>query len=123
MLFPPKADDNDIMKKNIALKVVLSIITLGIYTVFWVKSISEDISKLDDKEVNSSLETAMFFIVPFYAVYWLYIKGKKIANLANDTDMSILYAVQGLFLLCFFSLALMQNQLHIAVGLSKDNQK
>jgi|GEM_PF-6864556 len=120
-MLPPISDGKHILKKNIVLSIALSIITLGVYTVFWVKSISEDIAKLETEKVNSSLETAMFFIVPFYAVYWLYTKGKKIAKIANDADMSILYAVQGLFLLCFFSLALMQNQLHMAVGLSKDN--
>ena len=119
VLLPPQAKDKDIIKRDIVLNVILSVITLGVYAAFWVKSISEDIAKIESTEVNSSLETALFFIIPFFALYWLYEKGKKAARLANDADMSVLYVVQGVFLLCFFSLALIQNQIHKAVGLSE----
>ena len=118
-LFPPKTSGKDIIKKNIALSVILSVITLGVYAVFWVKSITDDIAKLEKTEINSFLETAMFFIVPFFAVYWLYENGKKMAKLADDADFSIVYSIQGLFMLCLFALALIQNQIHKAIGLSK----
>ncbi len=116
---PPKTNDKDVIKKNIALSIALSVITLGVYTVFWVKAVTEDVAKLEGTEVNSSLEATMFFIVPLYAVYWLYEKGKKMAKLADDADMSVIYAVQGFFMLCFFALALIQNQIHKAVGLAE----
>ena len=119
VMLPAQKNDKDIIKKNIALSIVLSVFTLGVYSVFWVKSITEDVAKLENAEVNSSLETAMFFIIPFFAIYWLFDKGKKMTDLADDADMSVLYAVQGFFLLCFFSLALIQNQIHKAVGLAK----
>lgn len=119
VLHSKKAKGKDIIKKNLVLSVVLSIITLDIYSVFWVKSLSEDIAKLEGKEVNSSLETALFFTVPFYFLFWLYKKGKKLAVLADDADMSVLYVVQGVFCLGLFALALMQNQMHMAVGLKE----
>ncbi|MEX1378313.1 MAG: DUF4234 domain-containing protein [Eubacteriales bacterium] len=121
-IMPPETKDKDIIKKNIALNIILSVVTLGVFAVFWVRSISDDIAKLEGKTVNSCREAAMFFVVPFYAIFWLYTKGKKTAKLSGDADMSVLYAVHGLFLLCFFSLALMQHQLHVATGLSKPQE-
>lgn len=119
LYFPQEDKKKDIIKKNIALSIVLSIFTLGIYAVYWVKTITEDIAKLEGNEVNSSQETAMFFVVPFYALYWLYDKGKRASKLADDANMSIIYVIQGVFMLCFFSLGLIQNQLHIATGLKE----
>jgi len=119
LYFPHEADKKDIIKKKIGLSVILSIVTLGIYAVYWVKIITEDIAKLEGSEVNSSQEAAMFFVVPFYALYWLYDKGRRTSKLADDANMSIIYVVQGVFMLCFFALALMQNQLHIAAGIKE----
>ena len=116
---PKKLDNKDIIKKNIALAIFVSIITLGIYAVIWVKSISDDISKLENKESNSSLETALFFTIPFYCLFWFYKEGKKLSVLADDADMSWLYVGQGFFLLGLFSLGLMQGQLHRAIGLHR----
>ena len=119
IFYAPKAKDRDIIKKNIPLSVVLSVITLGVYAVFWVRSITDDIAKLEGGEVNSSFETALFFIIPFYAIFWLYKTGQKSAKLAKDADMSKLFIVHAIFLLCFFSLALIQHQIHMAVGLEE----
>lgn len=119
MYFPQESTKKDIIKKRIWLSVLLSVFTLGIYTVYWVKTITEDIAKLEGSEVNSSVETAMFFIVPLYALYWLYTKGKKTSRLAGDANMGAIYVVQGVFMLCFFAMALMQNQLHIATGIKE----
>jgi len=115
-----EAKNKDIIKRNIPLSVVLSVITLGIYAIFWIKSISEDIAKLEGEKTNSYLETALFFTVPFYCMYWYYTKGRKIAKLADDADMSILFSIQGLFCIGVFAFALIQTQIHKAIGLSKE---
>ena len=63
-------------KRRIGASIFLSLITLGIYAVFWEYSLIRDIKALTGDKSGCAKELLLFIFVPFYACYWFRSRGK-----------------------------------------------
>lgn len=97
-------------KRNIFLMVLLTIITLGIYGIYWTCSFQNQLKKATGLGFTG---VGHFFMLVFtfgiYSIYWQYAAGKRLAALGLENH-GVLY-----LLLCFVGLNFlnpyfMQNQ-------------
>ena len=96
--------------RGIGMMILLSIITLGIYTIYWQCSFQ---GQLKEKTGDGFGPVAHFFmcIITFgiYTIYWNFAAGKRLAKL-NAGDNSILYLVLTLVGFGWINMFLMQNE-------------
>ena len=100
-------------KKNLIYCIILSIITLGIYTVFWTVDIMFQTDKCFKDRKTSVLWKLLYTIITcgFYSVYWVYRIGKEMANKSKYiTDKASIYAV-----LVFFGII---NELSVIIAIN-----
>lgn len=107
-------------KRNIALCIVLSIITCGIYGIYWFICVTNDTNTIAG-DVNGTSGGVAFLLslitCNIYGLYWAYKQGDKIDFAKQQrgvpsSNSGILYLI-----LCFFGLgiiayALMQDELN-----------
>lgn len=108
-------------QRNIALCIVLSIITCGIYGIYWMIVLTDNTTFASQKKVYSTSGGVAFLLTlitcGIYGFYWDYQMGKSISQAQQDagiasSDNSILYIVLRLFGLSIVSYALMQSDLN-----------
>lgn len=108
-------------ERNIALCIFLSIITFGIYGIYWFIVMTDDVVRVSNgKEYKTSGGTAFLFTLitcGIYGIYWYYQMGKSIYSAQvdkglNATDNSVLYLVLGIFGFGIISDCLIQNELN-----------
>ena len=88
-------------KRNVALSVIFSIITCGVYAVFWLFEIDKETKALVKKtDGTSSCKVVFFSIITFgiYSIYWAYKTGKLQtsaygASANNKQNLHITYLV------------------------------
>ena len=90
-------------KKDIVTCILLSIITLGIYTIFWTVDLMFQTDKCFKERKTSVLLKIVYTIITggLYAIYWVYRIGKEMAAKSKYiVDKASIYAV-----LIFFAIA------------------
>ena len=107
-----------IRHKDIFAVLVLTVITCGIYFLFWLYDTSEQLrNHLDDQSVNPGLDLLLSMICFPYTIYWFY-KTSKLINRAelyaglppnNDTILLVLLDFVGFGII---SQLMIQNQLN-----------
>ena len=97
-------------QRGIGMMILLSIITLGIYTIYWQCSFQGQL-KEKTGEGFGPIGHFLMCIVTFgiYSIYWSYAAGKRLAKL-NAGDNSILYLVLTLVGFGWINMFLMQNE-------------
>ena len=118
-------------ERNIAVAIILSIITCGIYGIYWfimINNETKDASK-DASMPSGGLAFLLILITcGIYGYYWAYQMGKHLEKAQsnsglNATDNSILYLILQLFGLGIINWAIMQNDLNeIARAKTGDSQ-
>ena len=81
-----------IKERNIVAVYLLSIITFGIYAIYWEVKTKEEINSL-----GADIPTAWLLIVPIANIYWLYKYAEGYSNFVKKDNNSILW-----FLLFWF---------------------
>lgn len=108
-------------ERNIALCIVLSIITCGIYGIYWLIVLTDDAVFANKGKVYSTSGGIAFLLTivtcGIYGFYWDYQMGKAISEAQKDanipsSDNSVLYIILRIFGLSIVSYALMQNDLN-----------
>lgn len=104
-------------EKNIAVCIILAIVTCSIYMWFWMYNMIKKIRMLANDTSDMVGEYLLLMLVPYYNVYWVYTRGKKISEEAarrgiQITDNSVLYLILNLLGLQIVSYAMMQNDLN-----------
>ena len=104
----------NIEKRNIATCVVLSLVTCGIYQIFWVIKVAKEAVSVKDPQDNALAEILLMLFLPFVGCY---LAEKKFYEGATNmgvqvADNSVLYLVLGLFGLGIVNVALIQNDLN-----------
>ena len=67
--------------RNLALCGLLSVVTLGIYDIYWLAKLTDETNTLlEDEEESSGLKTLFLTIITFgvYLFFWAYKEGEKI---------------------------------------------
>ena len=104
-------------EKNIAVCIILAIVTCSIYMWFWMYSMVKKIRMLANDTSDMVGEYLLLMLVPYYNVYWVYTRGKKISKEAarrgiQIADNSVLYLILNLLGLSIVSYAMIQNDLN-----------
>ena len=77
-------------KRNIALCVILTIVTLGIYGLYWFVQITNDVNKLANPEKKTSGGAALLLTIitcNIYGFYWAYKMGGLLDKAQTDRGM------------------------------------
>lgn len=109
-----------INRRDIAIAIILSIITCGIYGIYWFIVITDDTKKVsEDNNFPSGGVCFLLTIVTcgIYGIYWAYKIGELIKHTQEKKklpvdDYPILYLILQLFGLSIINYALMQNSLN-----------
>lgn len=106
--------------RDIAIAIILSIVTCGIYGIFWIISLTNDANKVADRPTDTSGGMVILLTIitcGIYGIYWNYKMGQKIYEAGQRynksiSDNSVLYLVLSLFGLAIVNYALMQSDLN-----------
>lgn len=109
-----------IQERSIVLQIVLTIITCGIYGIFWFITLTDDTARAAEDPSFSGGKAFLFTIITcgIYGFYWYYKMGKtlQMANQKagiNAGDNSVLYLILGIFGLGLVNYCIMQNELNV----------
>lgn len=109
-----------IQKRDIAMAIVLSIITCGIYGIYWFVTITDDVkTAAHDNDFQSGGTAVLLTIITcgIYGIYWAYKMGELVKKAQEENDMpvkdnAILYLILEIFGLGIVNFALIQNELN-----------
>lgn len=106
-------------QRNIVVCILLSIITCGLYSLYWFICLSDDANAATGEMGTSGVMALVFSLITcgIYGLYWMYRQGEKIDNAKARRGMSggssgILYLVLAIFGFSIISYAIMQNELN-----------
>lgn len=110
-----------IQERNIVMCIVLSIVTCGIYGIYWFICMVNDVNAV--AETPNDTSGAMVFILgivtcSIYLLYWFFKAGEKIQTaeekrgIAGAQNQGLIYLILTLFGLGIVSYALIQNELN-----------
>ena len=103
-----------ISKRKIVIAILLYVFTLGIYGAYWKYRLVKNIRSLKKDDSDCTGEMLCLLLVPFYAYYWWYSRGKTIRNAFAENGVSargnpVVYLLFSILGLDFVSLAIMQS--------------
>lgn len=108
-------------ERNIATSIILTLVTCGIYGIYWFVVLTDDIRLASGDESAPSGGIAFLLTIVtcgIYGIYWAYRMGKALVlakqkNNLNAEDNSVLYLILQVLGLGIINYALMQNELNI----------
>lgn len=110
-----------IEERNIGLCIVLTIITIGIYGLYWLYMVVEDVNTLlETPNATSGGMVVLLSIVTcsIYLIYWMYITGQALDNYivtkegGQHGSRGVLYMVLAIVGFSIIDWALLQNELN-----------
>ena len=109
-----------IKKRSIGICILLSIITLGIYGIYWFVMLHNEvkIAANDDGKPTAGVAFLLTLVTcGIYGYYWNYKQGEKLDKAYADRGMAtssraVVYLVLSIFGLSIISYALMQDSLN-----------
>ena len=109
-----------IAKRSIATAIILSIVTCGIYSIYWMIKLNDEINELaGDTQATSGGMVFLLSLVTcgIYGLYWMYKLG-EMCDVIKQTSSStgIIYLVLSLFGFGIVSYCLMQDTINKAVA-------
>ena len=108
-----KANTDGIKTRSIVTAIILSLVTCGIYSIFWFVSLTNEMNKASGRENDTNGGTAFLLSLVtcgIYSYFWAYKMGEKRDIVANEKGSSnILYLI-----LTFFGLGI------VVYGLAQD---
>ena len=97
-------------KRSIASCIILSLVTCGIYSIFWWINLHNDFAKANNENANGGMVVLLSIVTcGIYALVWTYQMGKNIEK-AGGKNEGVLYLILTLFGLGIIAFALMQSQ-------------
>jgi hypothetical protein len=109
----------ELQQKNIALYVVLSIVTCGIFGLYWYYTIATDIYNTNNNISTTPIVTLLLNIVTgsIYGVYVYYKWGQALKETCDEKgipgeDRAVLYLVLSIFGLGIINMALIQSDIN-----------
>lgn len=108
------------MKRSIGTCIVLSIITCGIYAIYWFIKLTDEMNAASGQNDSSGGVAFLLNLVTcgIYGIYWGYKMGQKVQTAKSsrgavaDQNTPVIYLVLNIFGLQIVTLALIQNELN-----------
>lgn len=108
-----------IKERDIAVCVILTIVTCGIYGIYWFICLNNDVNTVSNTFGTSGGVAFLLSIITcnIYGVYWAYKQGEKIDAAKKNRGLAygnngVLYLILWLFSFGIVACALMQNELN-----------
>lgn len=109
-----------IERRNIAVCIVLTLVTCGIYGIYWIVCLTNDVNTVSgDVNGTSGGMVVLLTIVTcgIYGIYWAYKQGEKLEFTKNNrgipsSNSGVLYLILQIFGFGIIAYALMQNELN-----------
>jgi cytochrome bd-type quinol oxidase subunit 2 len=110
---------NVIEKREIALAVVFTIITCGLYGIYWFIVMTDESNRISDDNKTSGGMAFLFSLITcgIYGIYWNYKMGKKLYEAGQKygkviNDNSIIYLILSIFGCSLINYCLIQSDLN-----------
>ncbi len=107
------------MERSLPVSIILTIVTCGIYGIYWFVVITDEVNRLSETEdTGGGVAFLLTFITcGLYGIYWAYNMGKKTTKLSqmrgeNDKDNGILYLILEVIGLNIIVCVLVQNEIN-----------
>lgn len=109
-----------IQRRNIVVCILLCIVTCGLYNLYWVACMANDVNTVCDRQDDFSGGAVVLFSIitcGIYHLYWLYTAGDKMDAVRQQhgwrtQNSGLVYLLLGLFGFSVISWALLQNDLN-----------
>ena len=103
-------------RRSIPICIILSIVTFGIYGLYWLYCLARDINILTNQEQPSGIKVLLLSIVTLgiYEFYWLYKAGERLNELQTSYDnyRPLVYLILSVLGWDIIAWALIQNELN-----------
>lgn len=112
-----------IKKRSIAVCILLTVITCGIYGIYWFVKLNDEVNYLSSVQVPVSGGTALFLTIitcGIYGLFWMYNQGEKLETARMQRNMpagnlAVLYLILAVLSFGIISYALMQYEINSMV--------
>ena len=112
--------EGKIVRRNIGLCIVFTILTCGIYGLYWLYCLADDVNTVTGRTDGTSGGLVLLFTIltcGIYGLYWMYQSGDAMDQLRIDRQqlpghLGIIYLVLDLLGLGIISYALLQSELN-----------
>ena len=106
-----------IIQRNVALCIIFSIITCGIYSLYWLVVFNDDINELaGERNDTSGGKVLLFSLITcgIYLLYWMYKAGGKVDKIKGNQNgnSGVLYIVLAFLGFSIISFAIMQDTIN-----------
>lgn len=116
----PTNNGSGIQKRDLVLNIVLTILTCGIYGLYWFIVMTDDSNNISSKEKTATGGLSLVYSIitcGIYMFYWNYKMGKKLYEAGKEhnvdiSDNSVLYIVLAVLGLSIVNYCLIQNDLN-----------
>ena len=110
-----------IYRKNIAVCIILSVVTFGIYGIYWDYLLVKNVRAVKGDESRCLGEMLCLELIPFYPIYWWFTRGKFIRAAFTENGFPVKGHETAYLLLSIFGLeivcrALMQNDFNALIS-------
>lgn len=109
-----------IERRNIVVCIILSFVTCGIYGIYWMVCLTNDVNTVsgDVNGTSGGIAVLLTFVTcGIYGIYWAYKQGDKLDFTKNNrgipsSNSGVLYLILQIFGFGIIGWALMQNELN-----------
>lgn len=102
-------------RRNIAIAVILSIVTCGIYFIYWFYKLADDLYKVNGLKSQAGLDVILSLITcGIYYIYMFYKMGYMLRDASGGriADKSVLFVILALFGLSIIGHCIIQSELN-----------
>ena len=114
---PPQVNVTGIQPRSIAIAIILTIVTFGIYGIYWMIKLNDEINQMaNEPNATSGGLVFLFTLITcgIYGLYWQYKMGERCDRIKGSWNgySAILYLIFGVLGLSIVSYALMQDTIN-----------
>ena len=109
---------SNVTKRDLVMTIILSIVTCGIYGIYWMVCITNDLNTLSGEESTSGVMLVVLYFVTcgIYGIYWAYKCGERLDSIKQSrglqsSNSGVLYLIVFLFV-PIVVYALVQNEIN-----------
>ncbi|WP_100065754.1 DUF4234 domain-containing protein [Miniphocaeibacter massiliensis] len=109
-----------VQERNVALCIILSIITCGLYNLYWIVCLGDDLNIVTEEPQETSGGMLLLLTIitcGIYKFYWDYKAGERLDRMKNmrgipSSNSGILYLILDLISVGIITNALIQNEIN-----------